>query len=268
MRFRAPPRDAVPPACFDHPVFADFERWRGLLEGEAWPDCAALESAAAEQGMDLRFVAQSPALLEDGLHYEQRIAAGRGIATREANWHDLLNALIWLRWPSVKRAMNARQAADVARLGNKQRSRGQQALTHFDEAGVLVLLRDRAALDDWDRHAWDRLFPALAAEDVSVVVIGHALLEHALEPGRLLVGKALVVIDPRLDREAAVGRVSAAIACGDLLQDPQEMRPLPLMGLRGWHPRGGDPGFCREAECFQPVRPGRRYPDPLAAPLP
>lgn len=266
MRFRAPPREAVPAACFDHPVFAGFQRWRAWLDQGCWPSCEALEAAAAAEGHALRFVAQTPELLADGLHYEQRIAAGRGIATREENWHDLLNALIWLRWTAVKQAMNARQVADIARLGPKQRSPAQQALTHFDEAGLLVLLRDAQAVADWDAHAWTRLFPALQPDDFAVVVIGHALLEHALDPERLLVGKALVAIDAQLDVEAWVERLAAGVREGSLLQDPQSLRPLPLMGLRGWHPRSGDPGFCAEAPCFQPLRAGRRYPAPLCLP--
>lgn len=263
MRFRAPPREAVSAACFDHPVFAGFQRWRAWLDQGAWPDCAALEAAAAADGLGLKFVAQTPELLADGLHYEQRIAAGRGIATRETNWHDLLNALIWLRWTAVKRAMNARQVADIARLGPKQRSPAQQALTHFDEAGLLVLLRDAQPLADWDAHAWGRLFPALQSDDFAVVVIGHALLEHALDPERLLVGKALVVIDPLLDVDSAVRRLAQSVRGGELLRDPQELRPLPLMGLPHWHACAGDPAFYAEAACFQPLRPGRCYPPPM-----
>jgi len=31
------------------------------------------------------------------------------IATREHNWHDLLNALVWLRFPGLKSVLNRRQ---------------------------------------------------------------------------------------------------------------------------------------------------------------
>lgn len=263
MRFRAPLREAVPPTCFDHPAFSAFQQWRPLLEGPQWPGCAGLMTAAAQRRLELRFVEQTPALLADGLHYELRIRSGQGIATRAENWHDLLNALVWLRWPTLKRAMNARQVADIARMGPKQRSSAQQALTHFDEAGLLIVLRDERAMADWDAHAWERWFSSLQASDLAVVVVGHALLEHALDPQRLLVGKALVVIDAALDVDASVERVAEGIRDGALLQSPQEMRPLPLMGLRGWHPRAGDAAFYREAPCFQPLRPGRRYPPPL-----
>jgi hypothetical protein len=265
MKFRAPPREAVPAECFEHPLFAAFQRWRGWLESASWPGCEDFERAAAKAGMSLRFVEQRADLLADGLHYEQRIAEGRGIATRAENWHDLMNALIWLRWPSIKLAMNHRQVADVALLGSKQRSRAQQALTHFDEAGVLLLLRDAELVPDLDAHAWERFFPALRPSDFGIAVVGHALLEHALQPGQLLVGKALVLIDRDLDVDSAMERIAGEIRDRELLQDPQALRPLPLMGLQGWHPRGGDPQFCREADCFQPVRPGRHYPEPLRA---
>jgi len=58
---------------------------------------------------------QDKALLDDGLHYEERIARKGAIATRAENWHDLFNALIWLRYPSLKRALNARQMDEIAR---------------------------------------------------------------------------------------------------------------------------------------------------------
>lgn len=265
MRFVAPPRAEVDAARFDHPSFDGFREWRGLLEGEHWPTLEALNAEAEVRGLGARFELQDRACLADGLHYEQRIARGEGIATRADNWHDLLNALVWLRWPQLKRAMNARQVADIERVGPSQRTRGQCALTHFDEAGVILVLRDDVALRHWDEHAWDALFPALGEDDWSLVVVGHALLEHALEAGRLLVGKALAVIDPQLDIEAAAQQVAAGIAGGHLLQDPQELRPLPLMGLRGWHARGAEPEFCRQAPCFQPKRAGRHYPPPLVA---
>ena len=41
-----------------------------------------------------------------------------------------------------------------------------------------------------------------------------------------------------------------------------ELRPLPLSGIPGWH-AGQDARFHREATCFKPLRPGRVYPPPL-----
>ena len=139
MRFIAPAREAVDPAVFARPPLAQWREFSALLQ-DAWPDVAALNGFVeiAANAAIPRFVAQTPALLRDGLHYEQRIAECGQIATREGNWHDLLNALVWLRFPALKAALNARQMAGIARAGPKRRTRAQYALTHFDEAGVIV----------------------------------------------------------------------------------------------------------------------------------
>lgn len=229
----------------------------------------------------LRFAAQSPALLADGLHYEERIARAGVIATREGNTHDFFNALIWLRHVELKRAMNRRQAADIARVGTKRRTRGQCALTHFDEAGAIVWTADAALVRAWDAHDWRALFERdrnAWGKRIAVTVIGHALFDFALAHDDLPVAKALVVrADPEeiaaRSREASIASwpaaeqwLARAIATGGVLADPQELRPLPLAGIPGWHARSGAAHFIDEAPCFRPLRPGRRYPAPLVAP--
>ena len=57
--------------------------------------------------------------------------------------------------------------------------------------------------------------------------------------------------------------IAAAIAAGRCLGDPQELRPLPLSGIPGWHRQAQDAGFYRDQPCFRPVRAGRIYPGPL-----
>jgi hypothetical protein len=223
-----------------------------------------------------RFVVQSPDLLRDGLHYEQRIAERRQIATRERNWHDLLNALVWLRFPGLKSALNARQVAEIAIAGAKQRTLAQCALTHFDEAGVIVILGDAELLALWDAHDWHGLFwrerAAWTDGRIVSIVFGHALLEHALKAEQLLVGKAVAVtMRQSVEREngaargdhAALALVAAAVRSSRLLVDPQELRPLPLSGIPGWHPANRIESFYREAPCFRPLRSGRCYPEPF-----
>lgn len=279
MRFRAPARGEVDAAVFDHPVFDGVRPWGAWLKGSSWPTLDALNVALDACGQvdvrqpdgaarPLRFVAQDEVVLADGMHYEQRISQRAEIATRTSNWHDLLNALIWLRYPLIKRAMNARQVADIALVGTKRRTRAQDALTQFDEAGVVLTVRadDRteSQVEAWNRHDWARLFGLIGRSTWRIDVVGHALLEHALYPDRYLVGKAMMAVcfDEHLD-SCSMGRIAAGVASGELLNDPQELRPLPLMGLPGWHPRAGEAAFYREGECFQPVRAGRRYPAPL-----
>ena len=272
MHFIAPAREAVDPAMFAQPPLSQWREFSALLEGGDWPDIAALNGLvenAAHAALP-RFIVQTPALLRDGRHYEQRIAERGQIATREHNWHDLLNALIWLRFPALKAALNGRQVAEIAQIGAKQRSRAQCALTHFDEAGVVVILRDPALLTLWDTHDWHGLFwrerDAWLDGRIEAIVFGHALLEHALRPQQLLVGKALAVVVPQNGKveDAAIGYVAAGIRHGELLNDPQELRPLPLSGIPGWHADNATENFYHSAPCFRPLRTGRRYPLPVA----
>jgi len=154
--------------------------------------------------------------------------------------------------------------ADIERVGSRERTRAQYALTHFDEAGVIVHVRDDALIGAWDRHDWASVFVehAEAWRTGAITVFGHALLEHALVPDRWFVGKALVIVS---DGDVAVDRrhIADAIRGGRLLNDPLDLRPLPLSGVPGWHPQTADPEFYRSAPCFQPIRGDRIYPPPF-----
>lgn len=264
MRYRAPTRDAIRAEVFARMPLLAWREYADLLCGQAWPGVDAL-NAWLPAGCAYRFAAQTADLLADGLHYEQRIAERGLIATREDNWHDLLNALVWLRHPDLKRALNARQVAEVARMGPRQRSRAQYALTQFDESGVLVLLHDPSLLAAWDAHDWYELFwtrrAAWREGVIEVAIFGHALLELALTPARLLTGRALPFLAPAgADPGMLPTACAAGIADGRLLRDPQELRPLPLSGIPGWREDNAQAAFHRTAACYQPLRPGRCYP--------
>lgn len=266
MRYVAPAREAVDPAVFARPPLAAWDDYAALLQAPAWPSIEQLNRMLPVAAR-CRFVAQTVALLADGLHYEQRVAERGLVATRERNWHDLLNALVWCRYPSIKQALNRRQVADIAQMGPRLRSRAQYAMTHFDEAGVIVQLRDPALLALWDEHDWHGLFwrERAAWHDgrITLEVFGHALLEHALTPDKLLVGKALVFVAGAPASPQAVAACCAdAIAAGQLLHDPLELRPLPLAGIPGWHAGNHEEIFHRTTACYQPRRAGRHYPPP------
>lgn len=281
QRFVAPEPGEVDADAFTRMPLADWvAAWPALVPSPAWPTIAAFEAARhaaqADDGVARPcFVVQDRALLEDGLHYEQRVAGGR-VATRLGNWHDLFNAMAWLRWPRIKHALNEGQCAGIVEIGHGGRTRAQCALTHFDEAGVIVACADADLLAAWDVHAWQALFVDHAAawgERIVALVFGHALLEHALLPARLLVGKALVLQSTPAEVRALAGgaadaravldaRVAAIVRGTPALGDPQQLRPLPLSGIPGWHASRQDAAFIAAAPCFQPLRPGRRYPLP------
>ncbi|HEX5307443.1 MAG TPA: DUF3025 domain-containing protein [Dyella sp.] len=270
QRYLAPAREAVDPAAFAAPPLVDWCEYDALLRGPHWPAIDDLNVRRHDAAMP-HFAAQDAALLADGLHYEQRIAERGLVATRERNWHDLFNALVWLRYSALKAALNRRQVREIARMGPRQRSRPQYAMTHFDEAGVIVRVADPALLALWDAHNWHGLFwrerAAWIDGRIAVTVFGHALLEHALVPGKLLVGKALVfAAGVHVPMEDLVHAAAAAIEAGAALNDPLELRPLPLSGIPGWHADNGEEAFHRAAPCYQPRRAGRDYPPALRLP--
>lgn len=264
-RFIAPTRSEVDRACFAHPLFDGYSAYREWFDATHWPSLDELNAAMPLAGK--RFAAQDQTLLDDGLHYEARIGECGVVATRPQNWHDLFNAAVWCRHPELKSAINARQCEHIATMGPSVRNRAQYALTQFDEAGTIVRVRDPALLALWDRHDWMTLFHARADAwrngDIRIsAVIGHALLEHALVPDLFLVGKCLVV-QGDADDDVCIGAAARAVADGRVLNDPLELRPLPLAGIPGWY-AGQDASFYASAGCFQPVRVGRGYPPPLS----
>lgn len=275
MRFVAPERAAVTGQLIDQPAFAGLGAYRHLLVGPTWPSLAELNSALLPlrhrvTGKSLALQAQES--FDDGENYELRIFQRGLIATRSGNWHDLLNALVWKQFPAIKSALNAGQVEDMARVGLRQRTRRQCAFTQFDEAGAVVVLRDPTLLALWDQHDWDALFlrrgDAWRDGSITLKVFGHALFEHALNPDMLLVAKTLVIVDGDncLGEDSIDQYIAAAIAAGACLGDPQELRPLPMSGIPGWHHEPQDAAFYRDKPCFRPMRAGRRYPAPLCAP--
>lgn len=260
-RFVAPLRGEVEAACFRHPLFDGYGEYLDLLTASHWPGIDGLNTRMPVFGP--RFAEQDAALLADGVHYETRIAQGR-IATRAENWHDLFNAMVWMRHPALKQALNRQQCRHIDRIGTRERSPAQQALTQFDESGVIVQVRDGELLDLWDRHDWVTLFLANADRwregGISVAaVVGHALMEQMLVPGRLLVGKCLVV---QGDASDAVARVTEGILAGEVLIESSELRPLPLAGIPGWH-ADQVAAFYAQEDYFRPLREGRVYPRSL-----
>ena len=274
MRFVAPARSALTEQALGQPVFAGLALYADLLRAPAWPTLAELNAALQPlrhrvTGRELELSAQ--ALLSDTEHYEERIFQRACIATRAGNWHDLFNALVWKLFPALKSALNTVQVDDLSRVGKHLRTRRQCACTQFDEAGAVAVVRDPALLALWDAHDWSGLFlrrrDAWSDGSIALVVFGHALFEHALNPDMLLVAKTVLVddVDRRLDLDRIDEHVAAAIHTNACLSDPQQLRPLPMSGIPGWHRQLQDAAFYRELPCFRPLRVGRHYPRPLPA---
>lgn len=269
MRFVAPAREGLDARLFDQSIFDALEADRDLLLSPDWPMLDRLNDRVvglrhAITGQAISLVAPEDAGDEN---YEARIFRSGRIATRTRNWHDLFNALVWTRFPRIKSALNHAQVLDMRAVGSLQRTRRQAALTQFDEAGAIVVLREADLIDAWDRHDWPELFlqrrEAWTDGSVRLHVFGHALFEHALNRAMLLVGKCIVLVaTDGSSAERIDHQVADLIESRECLRDPQDLRPLPLAGIPGWHHDLQDADFYRRQPCFRSLRPGRIYPPP------
>lgn len=196
--------------------------------------------------------------------YEARIAARGEVETREDNWHDWFNGLVWLTFPRAKAALSARHAAGLAVAG-ALRGTVRDAMTHFDECGAVVVAEDASLLDSLAGFRWQELFVERRAEVVSglrVFIFGHATYEALLVPFRGLTAKCVLTpvsagwLQMPLDEQLAAidGWLAADFAAGRH-GDPRALHPLPLLGVPGVVPESDDPAYYDDTWQF---RPGRR----------
>ena len=195
--------------------------------------------------MPLRFVAPSSA----DPYYEVHLHETGCVSTRAENWHDLFNALAWLAFPRTKATINALHAREIPREGSR-RGRLRDLLTIFDEGGAIVVCDDaelRQLIVDfrWTELFWRRRSQVLSS--MRFVVIGHAVLEKALEPWPGIACKALFVRSNE-DPDESAARWLAAHAT------PQDLAPVPVFGYPGWLPGSASAEFYADERYFRPFK--------------
>lgn len=229
------------------------------------PDTASLNllssacGASTESGHLIRFVPPQ----DDAQGYEARIWARGEVETRSHNWHDFFNALVWLTFPQAKAALNARHARVLATL-QTERGRERDAMTHFDECGVVVASSNPALLELISSFRWKELFwvrRANLAVELRCFVFGHATYEQLLAPFRGLTAKAVLleVSHDWLDEPLALQiseidrRLAGELALG-AYDDPGTLHPLPLMGFPGLTPASEYASYYEDTWQFRPGR--------------
>ncbi len=241
-------------AALAHPVFDPLRPWLDRL-GE--PGAATLEglNALAEasgvrvaSGKLLRFV--PPA--DSERNYELRIHESGCVATRAGNRHDLFNALAWLAFPKTKAQLNARHAAEIPRE-HGHRGRFRDLLTLFDEGGAIVRCDDPALVALVRGFRWKELFwdhRARLLQSMQIAVLGHAVLEKALEPWPGIACKALFVGAARSEDDLAAEWLESLPPTAT----PQELAPLPIFGYPGWSPGNDRREFYDDTRYFRPFK--------------
>ncbi|MDP2110893.1 MAG: DUF3025 domain-containing protein [Thiobacillus sp.] len=244
---------------FAHPAFTPYRDLIGALGlAHALPSLDALNALAAargttqSRGLPLRFFAADGRL--PARDYETHILHTGLVPTRPDTWHDVLNALVWLRFPRFKSALNAAHGEAITLETDSRRGRRRDALTVLDESGVWVISRD-PSLPQWlaDR-AWHALFweaRARVETGMCFVVVGHALLEKTLAPYPSITGKCLLLRSDSLDPDAADALAVTALGA---IGTPRQLAPLPVQGIPGWDAANAHAAYYANKEIFRPAR--------------
>lgn len=137
-------------------------------------------------------------------YYEIHVFETGRVHTRPDNWHDLLNALVWLAFPLTKARINAMHAAAIPAEGGK-RGPLRDLLTIFDEGGAIA--------------AGER-----------ITIFGHATMEQALQPRPGITCKVLSLPG----RDAMDVEAAAALAALAPHGTPKHLPTRPLFRELGW----------------------------------
>lgn len=249
-------RFCLPPVT---PWHGDMAELTPLYQWSNWP-CPAQLSRSLGNRAAICFSEETP--VAEG--YEVHIHRCGRVPTRSGNWHDLYNALIWSLFPASKRAMNHAHVAAMGESGGRGARR--DALTQFDECGLLLVSASAEVFAELDSHQWQSLLwqrrPQWLAGSIRAYLFGHALYEALHQPFAGLCGKVMgVVVDadfgqlPLTERYQLLdAQLAQAITTGQVLNAPRRLAPLPLLGIPGAVAANAEPGYY----CGDQFRPLRR----------
>lgn len=259
-----PPEQWQPQLLAQEAIFADLCQMFPLTAQLKWPTVKELEQWRGDIGFE--FV-DNALLSADGRYYEAFINACKQIPTRSENWHDLFGALIWCLFPSTKALLNRLHMVEIAQYGLKQRSTVRNKLTLFDECGVVLCIEPAAQTHSslLRSHQWQQSFITHRHawwQHIRPLIFGHAIYEMATAPFIGLTAKALFVEVPegfsQWPLTAAYSFIDAKlheqIANQALLLDNQQLTPLPLLGVPGWHKDNDNASFYHNTDYFRPQR--------------
>jgi len=230
-------------------------------------DLAAARGIVTGSGAPLRFVVPHGS----GLSYEERTWWLGEVETRPGNWHDCFNALVWLTFPQSKAVLNLRHHHALAgqrRDGQTSSGRGplRDALTQFDECGVVLASPDIELWQGICAHRWQEVFwtqRARVEQHLKVFVFGHGSFDLLRHPHIGLCGKATFfhIDDEWLTRPATaqLADVDARVArrLGSELSihaSPRDFQALPLLGIPGAAQENSAPAYYQNTKQFRPLQ--------------
>lgn len=254
-----------------HPLFEPIAPWLERFTSPRLPEASALTALLREVAPHARTASGLPLRFEhtDVAHaYEAHIDASGVVPTRRDDWHDFFNALSWCAWPAAKAALNAAHADEIAARSAAAlsgRGRRRDALTQFDECGMVVVSCDPCVPALLAAHAWEAVFVVRRAtlpHTTRFFVVGHASWEALRRPFVGLCAKTMhrVVSKDWLAQGETAQRQELDRWLADMIADrqtlatPRSLCPLPLCGIPGVTHENESPAYYRDTRQFRPRR--------------
>lgn len=214
-------------------------------------------SRQLSSGKNISFVQQEKLPIK----YENYIYETGKIPSRENNWHDLFNFLIWMLMPNTKIALNA---AHIQHAVKGDRNPVQSVMAQFDETGVIVCAHRLDFLELLWTHQWRELFVKhrdILQQQLKIIIFGHGLLEKFLNPFLGITGKSLLIRTnedifdlPEAEFISQIDiKLSRQINSENFLQLPGQLAPLPMLGVPGWA-KNQSSAFYGNVDYFRPCR--------------
>jgi hypothetical protein len=241
-------------------------------------DCNALLAArhppvTVHSGKPLRFVPQEYGRLPFEAQYEPRCYLKGEVPTRAGNWHDLLNALVWLAFPKAKAAINLRHYRALTTEQPNAAIRSQRGAvrdtnTLLDESGVVVACADPELAALLCKFSWKELFWHRRADvqsSMGFYLFGHGLYEKALRPYIGMTGQGLLLPveqaffdwSPTQQLAHLDDLLADYLAATEHCRSTRELTPVPLLGVPGWAAENEDAAYYDNTHYFRPGRYGR-----------
>ena len=239
-------------------------------------DCNALLAGqqpviTVHSGQPLSFVPQEYGKLPFEAQYEPRCYLKGEVPTRAGNWHDLLNALVWLVFPKTKAAINVRHYRALTEESNtekhSQRGAVRDTNTLLDESGVIVACAAPELAGLLHSFQWKELFWRRRADVQSRMgfyLFGHGLYEKALRPYIGMTGQGLLLPVEQVfftwPPERQMAHLDELLA-GYLLapehcRSTRELTPIPLLGIPGWATENEEEKYYNNTQYFRSGRHG------------
>lgn len=211
-----------------------------------WPSIEDYKQIFNQLKTPVTPVPQAEAVTTFEEQYEQRVYLKGELQTRTENWHDFFNALVWLRFPETKKALNhLHYQQSLNRPKGSNRTTLENRITQFDECGAVIISDEEALLELVRNHQWKTLFienRKAFSTSLKCIVFGHAIYEKALNPYIGMTCHCILLNSKDISATAniadyqAIDHYIAEHWLKVLSNAPKRLSPYPLLGAPGLWP--------------------------------